>query len=160
MNHFRISNQKQLDRLVSAIAVHAPYKLPLYRAIRSGEINLVQPERCAELPAALLQDRKRAVVILIGDDDGVETGPPGWVCTKTLQRWGLGALIHGAGGEAEHYQFAVTGALLVRRFVIVECASIHQPAWELALAPLMGTLTIRASGDGLHPKPPAQGEVH
>ena len=69
---------------------------------------------------------------LIGDDpaglDGLG-GPDAWRCACKLGAWAQAVIVHGAGGEAAHYQAAVQATLYMRRVVFVETTSVHAAAW-------------------------------
>jgi len=158
-HYFNVNQREQLDLAIAAASLHAPWAVPMFRAVRDGLINLAQPQRDALITEAMLAQSSRPLIVLVSDDDYESTGPQGWACTQTLQSWGRGAIVHGAAGEAAHYELAVTGALAVRRFVIIECNSAHQKSWEAEIATRMSTLSIRAR-EGLHPKPLAPGVVN
>lgn len=157
---FNVFKRAELDRIIASASTSAPWLVPVFRAVRDGRINLVMPQRDAVLTTAFLEQSSRPLIISIGDDDGAETGPAGWACIPMLQKWGRGAMINGAAGEARDYELAVIAAMTVGRFVIVECGTAHQQAWEAAISPNMSALAIRARPDSPHPAPRAKGDLN
>ena len=76
---------------------------------------------------------RRPTVVVIGDDPGTPNGfggPDAWRCVNRLRRWVRATMVHGAGGEREHYAEAVRAALKVGRVAIIECTSGHAKAWR------------------------------
>jgi len=103
-----------------------------------------------------------AVLIVSDDDDHTRLGPDGWACAARVMRWGGAALIHGSGGQAEHYAMAVQGALTARRLVLVETSSWRVDAWAeaaLRFMPPHRVLQIRPRPGEVHPVLPMSGTV-
>jgi len=154
------STRAQIERVAAIIAAVAPYQLPLLRAARDGLLALCGPTRAGSPPWRILESTRRPIIILIGDDDGESTGPAGWACAKHLRCWGKSAMVHAAGGLAEHYETAVSGAMTARRYILVETTSEHRAAWERLLAPGMPVLSIRPDEGSSHPISPAAREAN
>jgi hypothetical protein len=149
-----------MDRLAAVYATLAPHRLPLIRAARDGLINLIEPQRDATIPSRLLDDQRRPVVVLIGDDDHAPTGPAGWACARRLRYWGRAAMIHAAGGKTEHYETIVIGAALHQHTVLIETDTAHQAAWLAFLQPHMGCMVIACRPGDAHPAPPDATKVN
>jgi hypothetical protein len=97
-------------------------------------------------------------VALIGDDPGTPNGmggPDAWRCARKLGAWAQAAIIHGAGGEAAHYQAAVDAALLVQRVLFIETTSAHAKAWAERIGCPRTLLILPRSG----PHPVITGET-
>jgi len=155
-----LGTRAQIDRVAAIIAAVAPHQLPLLRAARDSLIALGAPVRAGSISRRTLESTGRPILILIGDDDGESTGPAGWACAKRLRYWGKRAMVHSAGGLAEHYETAVQGALMARRFILVETTSEHRAAWERLLSPGMHVLSIRTHEGDSHPILPPAREMH
>lgn len=130
-----ITSATDLDRIIAAVAQITPWAVPLYRAVRAGDINLITPQRDAQVQKAVLANTRRPCVVLLGDDDYRSTGPAGWACARRVRAWGGGAVLHATGGEARHYEAAVAAAVAYQRLILVETASTQQDAWLAFLAP-------------------------
>ena len=92
-------------------------------------VGIAEPE--APWPRQLKHSR-RPTVVLVGDDPGVPNGmggPDAWRCTAKLSRWARAVLVHGAGGEAEHYAAAVLACRKVGRVALIETTSRYAKAW-------------------------------
>jgi hypothetical protein len=79
---------------------------------------------------------RRPTVVLVGDDPGGPFGlggPEAWQCTSKLSRWLRAVIIHGAGGEPEHYAAAVRAARKVGRAALIETTSAHALKWRARL---------------------------
>jgi hypothetical protein len=97
-------------------------------------------------------------VCLIGDDPGTPGGmggPDAWRCARKLGAWARAVIVHGAGGEAAHYQAAVDAALLVNRVVFIETTSAHAKAWAERIGCPRTLLILPESG----PHPVITGEM-
>lgn len=141
--------QEAFDRLPSDCAFAKALVLPA----DAGMVDLIciTDPRTA-LPLRHLRLSSQPTVILIGDDPGpvwVLGGPTAWRCSSKIGGWCKGAIVHAAGGTAEHYAEAVRGALLVGQLVLVETTSRHAAAWA-ACVRCPTTLMIMPS-DGPHP---------
>lgn len=151
---FSFTNRADLEKVAAAVAVHAPFALPLYRAARDGLLNIIHPGRGAQVPSKMLERPGRPVLVLIGDDDDQSTGPSAWACGLRVRRWAQAGMIHAAGGEAHHYENALAGALLTGRFLLVETSMVHHAAWKNFLDTKVPVLNV-ISRTGVHPAPPA-----
>ncbi len=99
-----------------------------------------------------MKKSRTPTVALLGDDPGCEGGyggPDAWACANKLGRWARAVLVHGAGGEAQHYAEATRAALKVGRVALIETTSANARAWALRLN-CPRTLMILPR-DGLHP---------
>jgi hypothetical protein len=97
--------------------------------------------------------RDRPSILLIGDDDGIDRGPAGFLGAQRAITWGRWFLVHAAGGEPDHYAAAILAAKAYRRVVVIECSSLTLPEWEplARLAPNhVGGIVVRPRG-GVHP---------
>ena len=130
-----ITAPQDIDRIIAAVAQIAPWLLPLYRAVRAKEINLITPYRGATIRKTILADARRPCIVLIGDDDYRSTGPEGWPCARRVKAWSAQAIVHAAGGEQPHYEAAVTAATACSRLLLVETSSACRDAWLAFLAP-------------------------
>jgi hypothetical protein len=157
---FSIDKPAQFERLAHAVGAIAPHRLPLVHAAQLGLINVIEPGRCGVIPKRMLEDTRRPVIVLIGDDDYQSTGPAGWRCAARVRRWGRGAMVHAAGGRPEHYFLAVQAALTTQRIIIAETDSAHEAEWADFFRPHMGVCIIRAPEDSPHPKMPARGDLN
>ena len=94
----------------------------------------------------------RPTVLLVGDDPGGPNGlggPDAWRCSSKVGIWAQAAVVHGAGGDPQHYRFAVAAALTFGRVVFIESTACHALAWADRIG-CPRTLTILPR-DGLHP---------
>ena len=98
-------------------------RVELLRAVRRGAISLIECPRSGIPPRRALEDQRRPVLVLLGDDDYAATGPAGWAAMPRLLRWARGALVHGTGTDVPTYQAAVAGTLATGRFVLVETSA-------------------------------------
>ena len=154
-----ITAQDDLDRMIAAVAQSAPWLLPLYRAVRAGQINVIEPRRAATVKKALLADTRRPCIVLLGDDDYESTGPAGWACARRVKAWSTVAFLHAAAGEPHHYEAAVVASAASRRLLLVETSSTHRDAWLHFLAP-KPVHVIATHGDEPHPAIPSTEQVH
>ena len=120
----------EMDRAVGVMATVAPWALPLLSACREGLLALACMSRGQDAPRRLLEGARRPTCTWLQDDDEVSTGPSGfpsakWLCT----RWARMALVHGAGGEREHYAGAVIATLTHGRVLFIETDSRHADEW-------------------------------
>ena len=132
------------------------YKIPLFRALGAGRIGLCEIRRGANvLDKSLLADTALPIVCVLGDDDFCSTGPAGFPIAEELIRWSKCRFIHGAGGEAVHYQEAILGAQVLGNCLFIETASQFVDEWLALTKKLIGelaphTVVIKAT-DGPHP---------
>ncbi|HUN44131.1 MAG TPA: hypothetical protein VMU81_27885 [Acetobacteraceae bacterium] len=133
----------------------------LMRALAAGRIayqSLLPETSTSQFKAFMRAVSHRPAVVLIGDDSDLPQGPDGWSQARRAIRWAKAIIVHAAGAELEHYEAAVTAAQTVRRTLIIECGSLHLPAWISAVraAPHSpSTLVIQPRG-GVHPVPAAR----
>ena len=116
--HRYVSRRAALEEACTRLAsLNAP-QLPLFRAVadsRIAVIGIYGPE--VRWPVAALARLRLPTVVLIGADvDGPEPDRPTehWVCRHRLRLWARAAIIHGAGGEVEHYRLTVSAAEIER----------------------------------------------
>jgi hypothetical protein len=96
----------------------------------------------------------RPTVILAGFDDGCDLGPDAWPAARRARDWARWTLIHGAGFERWHYEFAISAAQTLGRVLVVECSGATLPVWEQFIRsgkPQPAGLTVRPRGP--HPLP-------
>ena len=150
--------REQADRMRHIAAQLGDFAMPLVNALADGQITLVIPTRRDRAPLDAMRRATRPVVVLIGDDDYASTGPNGWRCAQKVTRWARAALVHGAGGERQHYEAAIMGAEAHGRFVLVETSSAYALPWLMLLSG-KPVLTIVPKG-GPHPLPEMREVVH
>ena len=160
--HRYVSRRAALEAACSRLAsLNAPH-LPLFRAVADHRIAVVGIYGAdVRWPAAALARINLPTVILIDADiDGPEPDPPPerWKCRDRLSTWARAAIVHGAGGEAQHYRIAVAAAERFRRLAFIECRSEHAQGWASLpwrLPPLVITPTDRP-----HPVASMQRAMH
>jgi hypothetical protein len=137
------------------------WHIPLFRAARDGRICLVAPTRDAAITTKDLNratDKgRRPAVILLQEDDGTMIGPDGWRCAKRVRAWAASAIVHACGGLPEHYEMAVSAAVITKRLLLIETDTAHGNAWaEFVIAqPGLSALHIRVrDGEPPHPTQP------
>jgi hypothetical protein len=147
----RPEDRSRFDRGIGVLQCAGDYyHVPLIEAAKAGLIDLVfTADRAARPPLGRMRRSTRPVLFLLGDDDECSSGPDGWRCAQQLTRWARGAIVHGSGGKAEHYKLAISEALTVGRFLVVDTASRHVDAW-MALLPRVQALAI-VPRQGSHP---------
>ena len=133
------------------------FRIPLLRALQHDLIALAVLSTGQAPPLAKLDRTQRpAVVVLVDDDDATRLGPSGWHYAARVMRWARGALLHGTGGQPEHYDLAILAAQQVRHLVLVETSSSQLDAWRaLALRsiPPKHIVQIEPPNGGVHPEP-------
>lgn len=152
---------EELDRGAAILADLAPFCLPLIRAARLGLICLIAVPRGVPPPRRLLEETKRPVCVLIGDDDHASTGPDAWPGARWLSYWAKASFVHAAGGEAAHYTIAVAATLAHGRLLFVETDSGHADEWNRLLgggkrSPI---LCFLPGGGRQHPAPREPGDL-
>jgi hypothetical protein len=151
-----MTSRADIAHAVALTSQHSPHHVPLYRAAHQGLIGIVQPTRVGIVSAAQVRRmRGQSWLILIGDDDGLDTGPDGWACARRVLGWARRIVIHGAAGLAEHYAGAAAATMVVRRLVLIECTSARVNAWAEAAkrdAPNVIVQCLVPAG-GVHPVP-------
>lgn len=134
---------------------------PLAIPAETGLINLVGIADPRTPWPKQMRQTTHPTVLLIGDDPGTpdgQGGPTAWRCAAKIGGWAQAAIVHGAGGEAAHYRFAVGAALRFGRVVLIETTSRHAEAWA-AWIDCPRTLAILPR-TGPHPLPAPRGTVH
>jgi hypothetical protein len=159
-NFHQIGKPEQLDRLIAhAAAMNLTGRVELLRAVRGGEINLIEVGRDAPAPMRALEQSLRPIVMLFGDDDYASTGPSGWAAWQRVSYWARAAMVHATAADIASYQMAIGMALLQPRFLLVETDSAHAHEWGEALH----RRNIIALGlmprEGIHPVSPPQETV-
>jgi len=129
----------------------------LYAAAAEGRIAVVLvavPN--TPWPVATMARLTRPTVLILSGDPGwgePAFGPGRWRCARKAREWAAAAIVHGSGGEPEHYRGALVTAEMVGRLVLVETTSGLGDAWGAFLAPLP-RIAYRPSGGGVHPVRP------
>ncbi len=149
------------ERIAAAItimeAAGEDFRTPLFRAVLHDEIALTVMCHGQTAPLDQLdQTRRPAILLLTDDDDTTRLGPDGWPSSARIMRWGRSAILHGSGGQPEHYGAAVVGAVVSSRLVLIETSSAQLAPWIKAAArfmPLGRILCIKPTGGGVHPVP-------
>ena len=139
----------------------APHQVPLLEAAYFGLISMAVIRRESPFPARTLEGFNRPSIVLIGDDDGLDTGPNGWACRTRLPGWARYAVIHASGGEAVHYTAAVLMALEVQRLVFVETGTANFEAWHRLFSRAnVPTLNLIVRDPEMHPIPRTAADLH
>jgi len=141
----------------------ATFLIPLLRRVMKGELNICWPQRDTVMPPLYrLGKSGRPLVVVVGDDDYKLAGPDTWVCAAKLRAWAAFAIVHGTGGESEHYAMAAEIAVRTRRLLLVETTSAAAQDWAAFLherhprLPFLGILPP----DGPHPVLPSKESLH
>ncbi len=136
----------------AALPASSLFVTPLAAAAEQDLINLVGIAEPRTPWPRQMRHTIAPTLCLIGDDptglDGLG-GPDAWRCACKLGAWAQAVIVHGAGGEASHYEMAVQATFLMRRVVLIETTSLHAPAWA-ARIDCPRTLMILPNG-GPHP---------
>jgi hypothetical protein len=153
----QVTKGDDIDRLISATAaMELPGRVELLRAVRRGEITLLEVDRQGMPPSRVLKASGRPLLAVLGDDDYRSTGPSGWAATRRLLYWARSALIHATGADVPSYQAVIALTLVCRRFLLVETDSAHLDEWGAALrkhgVPFLGLRPPKGS----HPVAPAR----
>jgi hypothetical protein len=151
------------DNLAKAIAlceqVGQAGHAELFRAAREGKVAIAfATDRRVMFSKAELSAAPLPTIIIISDDDDFSTGPAGWKCASMVAEWARGAYVHAAGATRESYRDAIDGALLLRRFVLVETSSQRALAWAALLKNKPAKVMLPR--DGVHPIAPNRGVMH
>jgi hypothetical protein len=163
MQPFQVSTSADLAAVCGRLAALNAASLPLFAAAAARRIALMTfTASSMKWPAATLAGLTRPTIILIGDDPdigaGRAAGPMGWKIAERLRRWTRGAIVHGAGGELDHYREAVRGAEQLGRFVFIETSGARAREWARFIN-CPRTLLILPT-DGAHPVLPPMGARH
>jgi len=156
---FSVTSRDDMVRVIAACqAAGVTWRIPLLRAVMQKRIALVELRRETPAPIRDMERMNRPVVVLLGDDDGMVTGPAGWASVGRLQYWPRAVMIHAAGGTAEHYQDAVAAAEVTGRCLIVETTSGKAESWAawIKKAPQRPHVLMVLPRNGLHPVAPSR----
>jgi hypothetical protein len=130
------------------------WRLPVLRAAYQGIINFSISQGGTPFPSRFFALTRPTIAIITDDHPGA-TGPGAWPQARHLFRWANVAILHAAGGKAEHSVIAVEAAVALNRVVQVEMELRHHAAW-LALAmrerPRLRILNVLPT-QGVHPLP-------
>jgi hypothetical protein len=125
-----INTADAIVHLAAAASLHAPHYLPLIRAVQAGRLLVAAPTRQGTVSLGRLRRSGRPAMVVIGDDDYGTTGPDGWACAERVLGWARQIIIHAAAGHPEDYAGIVAATQVVRRLVLIECASSAAMAWN------------------------------
>ncbi len=122
---------KTLER---AVAARAP-QVPLLAAAATGRLVFATIPGPEDRWPRILDRDTRPTVVVLGADAGEDTDPMPtvWTCLGRLRRWVAFTITHAAGGEPDHYRFALAMAESFRRVVMVECTPRTAAAWADAI---------------------------
>jgi hypothetical protein len=164
--HRPISSRAELANAINEATVAGAIGTPiLLSALYRGQIchqQLVPGGSISTAKQFIKGVGNRASVLLIGDDDGAERGPPGWPAAAKAIEWARWFLVHAAGAEPDHYHMAIAMAQLHRRVLVIECTTRTLPAWMAMTAKgrnRVGGVVIYPRG-GVHPVLPPCGAMH
>jgi len=155
----RIDTWEDVPRAIAAMQVAgAGFRVPLLQGLYHGMIAFldVSRETSSGTVKRFISGIVLPAVVVIGDDDDLPSGPDGFAPAQRLLKWAHQVVIHGAGGEAEHYRAAVLAAQITGRFLMVECSSPMIPAWTAAARKWATNAVVQVvqPAPGLvHPKP-------
>jgi hypothetical protein len=157
-----LTQRGQLDQLCDIAARMGLVQLPLLRAAADGLIaHLRIEDPGTRWPSSMVKRlASKPTCFSLGGDPGFEFptfGPRQWMAAEKLRRWCHAAIVHGAGGETEHYRTAVAATLRFHRVALIETTSALAMDWARFLAP-KHTLVIVPT-DGVHPLPEHRGAV-
>ena len=68
-------------------------------------------------------------------------------------------LIHGTGADVPSYRAAIDGALIVKRFLLIETSSSYVRLWGEALITAHVPFLALEPTDGMHPALPAKARM-
>jgi hypothetical protein len=120
----------ELSTFIATMQREAPWHAPIFQALLAGEIAVCMPLPGQSLPIKLFDQISKPVIVLICDDGPQWLGPDGWTCAARAMRWARAGMLHGSGGDAQHYRIALKGASERRRFLIVDTSSALLPSWQ------------------------------
>ena len=116
-------------------AAGAGHRVPLLQALYHGQIAHLELHRASsarQFKQWAAASRLPALALLGDDDHEPLDGPGTWPLAPRVLRWASFVLIHGGAGRPEHYQYAVSLAVVHRRLVMIESSSANIPTWRVA----------------------------
>ena len=156
------ARREDLERACAFLASSQAPQLPLFRAMADLRVNVVFITNPASpWPGGTIKRSTRPIVALVGGDrdiGGPDPQPRDWLCARRLRDWCGCAIVHGAGGEPEHYREAVYAAEFTGRCALIETTSARAADWAEYLRP-KHTLVIVSTG-GAHPIPATRRTAH
>lgn len=142
-----------------AYACGATHLAPIFDAVLARRIAFgMVNNRTVQFPRREVASAGRPVLILIGDDDDMATGPTGWRCAAEAAQWAAAAIIQGSGGTAHHSRTAVDAALEDRRVLLIDTSSRFAVPWGLFLPAILKLAILPV--DGEHPVLPTRRNFH
>ena len=134
----------------------APH-LPVFTAVEQGQIALgVFTDPASIWTAGAIKRLPRPTIILISDDPdigaGTAKGPYSWTLASKLRGWADAVLVHGAGGEPEHYRQALAMAKRHGRLALIDTSSQQAMPWAAFMAHPVSMIIVPT--DGPHPVMP------
>lgn len=156
MTVFPITGARLADLAVKATQAGADWHLPLFRAALRGELAFAIVPPGARLPLRMLDPVRHSLplVVVLSGDGLVPAGLGDFAQAHRLLRWARFILLHGAGGEAFHYEVATEAARQTGRVLVVETTSGLLPAWialRLRLAADTPSLVVATKPGVIHP---------
>lgn len=152
MTTFNIKRAAQMAELaVKLQQAGVGWHVPLLRAAMLGDLRFAMVSPGGRVPLRILdmnRDRRPLVVLLNGDGGG-PAEPDAFPQTRRLLRWARFVMLHGAGGEAFHYECAAEAARQTGQVLVAETTAAALPAWvalKLATAPRTPGLVIEPRG--------------
>lgn len=149
---FSINSHADLSRLIGWCTQHAPHRVPLLEAVYHKVVALAEVTREGTAPVKQLDRTGLPAIILIGDDDGFDSGPARWASARRLAYWARYAFVHATGGDVPSYRAAVMIATAERRLVLVETGTTHIMAWHRHFCNAgVASLNLIPPNGGVHP---------
>jgi hypothetical protein len=157
LDSINLTTRAAIERACDAAGRLGLPQLPLFRAAADGLICLISIyDPTAPWPAALIERNAwRPTLVLIGADPGYgqpDPAPEEWAAANRLRYWCRAAMVHGAGGTADHYREAAGRTLLASRFALIETTSARAHEWAAFLKCPRTQLILPADG-APHPIP-------
>lgn len=144
--------------IAASTAAGEGFRAPLLRAAAAGELAIAAAVAGTPIPARILKQR-HPTVLLLTDDCPSATGPVAWPQARKLVRWAARIVLHGTGGQPEHYSLIAAAAVRVGQVLVVECQQRHLSAWQqvvLLERKSRSLLCIMPPPGGQHPISPAE----
>lgn len=155
------TSRADIARLKSIYQLAAPHRMPLLEAVEFGVIALGEVTRSSAAPTKEIDRTGLPSIILVGDDDGQDSGPTGWMSARRLAYWARYGFVHATGGTVESYRNAVRIAVQFRKLVLVETGTSHVMAWHGLFANAgVPTMNLIPSDGGVHPVAAPAETVH